>query len=357
MWYAPDGVKAEYDYGYGKTAWFQYWQEEHQAVREDVGLVDLSPFGKILIQGPDAQSLMQRICANNVDVDEGRVVYTQWLNARAGIEADVTVARLGRDRYLVMTSAATEHIELSWLKKNRPEGAQVEIVDITSAEGVFGLSGPRSRALLQAYGDSSFADPDFPFGTSQHVHLGPVPVRAQRISYTGETGWEIFVDSSFAPCLFELLMSNDRAKAPKLVGMHAGESLRTEKGYRHFGHDIGYTDTPFESGLMFACKPGKPGGFIGRDALIRAVDAGSQRRLLQFSLDDDTAFLYHNEPIFLNGALVGSITTGTYGHTLGRAVGLGWVRFPDGFASEPKSDQKWQILVAGDLISATVCEA
>ena len=348
MWFAPEGVKAEYDYGYNRTPWFEHWKNEHETVRNDVGLVDLSPFCKILVEGTDAEAVLQHICTNNVAVKPGRVVYTQWLNERAGIEADVTVARLGDSQFLVMTSAATGLSEQAWLCRNTPKNAQVTITDISSSQAAFGISGPRARDFLSAYADTDLSNEAFPFSTSQNINLGPVSVRAQRISYTGECGWEIFVDASFAPYLFELLMSGENAEAPKLVGFHAAESLRTEKAYRHWGHDIGYTDTPFESGLMFASKMNKPDGFIGRDALKARSEQGCNRQLMQFLLESNDSFIYHNEPIYLNDQLVGSITTGTYGHSLGAPVGLGWVTLPD----TSDETQGFEILVAGKKIAA-----
>ncbi len=348
MWFAPEGFKAEYEYGYNETPWFKHWKNEHEAVRKDIGLVDLSPFCKILVDGSDAEKVLQRICTNNVAVESGRVVYTQWLNENAGIEADVTVARLDESRFLVMTSAATGLAEQAWLRKRTPKGARVTITDISSSQAAFGISGPRAREFLSAYTQTDMSNEAFPFGTSQNINLGPISVRAQRISYTGECGWELFVDASFAPYLFELLMSGEKTKAPKLVGFHAAESLRTEKAYRHWGHDIGYTDTPFESGLMFASKLNKPDGFIGCEALKERKDVGSDRHLMQFLLEGSESFIYHNEPIFLNDQLVGSITTGTYGHSLGAPVGLGWVKLPE----ITDKHQHYELLVAGKKIAA-----
>ncbi|MGB1254963.1 MAG: GcvT family protein [Thiolinea sp.] len=353
MWFAPQGVKAEYEYGYNRTPWFEHWANEHHAVRNDVGLIDLSPFCKIQVAGKDAERFLQQICTNNVAVKPGRVVYTQWLNERAGIEADVTVARLAEDQYLVMTSAATGLNELRWLRKHKPENADIVISDISTSQATFGISGPRARDFLAAYSDTDMSHTAFPFSTTQNINLGPVAVRAQRISYNGECGWEVFVDSSFAPYLFEMLMSGDKAPAPTLVGFHAGESLRTEKAYRHWGHDIGYADTPLESGLLFASKLDKPGGFIGAKALQEKVAAGdNQRVLLQFLLEKNEKFLYHNEPVYLNGKLAGSITTGTYGHTLGAPVGLGWVTLPEGITENNLTTQRWELLVAGEMIGA-----
>jgi len=352
MWFAPEGVNPEYQYGYNKTSWFEYWKNEHDAVRNDVGLIDLSPFCKILVEGTDAEKMLQRVCTNNVAVKPGRVVYTHWLNERAGIEADVTVARLSNTRYLVMTSAATGLAELRWLHKQTPDDAQINITDISSSQAAFGISGTRAREFLAAYTDANISNEAFPFSTSQEMNIGPVRVRVQRISYTGELGWEVFVDSSFAPYLFELLMSGDKANTPKLVGFHAAESLRTEKAYRHWGHDVGYTDTPIESGLLFASKLDKPGGFIGREALQQRVTEGSNRKLVQFLLEQADHFIYHNEPIYMNDQLVGAITTGTYGHTLGAPVGLGWVALPTAISNDTLENQQWEILVAGNKIGA-----
>ena len=352
MWFAPEGVKAEYEYGYNKMPWFEHWASEHQAVRNDVGLVDLSPFCKILVEGRDAELVLQKICTNDVGVAPGRVIYTQWLNERAGIEADVTVARLTETRYLVMTSAATGLADEAWLRRHTAEATGVSITDISSAQAAFGISGPRAREFLAAYTESDMSHAAFPFSTSQNIDIGPISTRLQRISYTGECGWEIFVDASFAPFLFELLMSGERAAAPKLVGFHAAESLRTEKAYRHWGHDIGYTDTPFESGLMFASKVKKAGGFIGLDALQARLDSGSHRRLLQFLLDDSEHLIYHNEPIFLDDQLVGTITTGTYGHTLGAPLGLGWVKLSDSDLQTNLEERCFEVLVAGRKVRA-----
>ena len=356
MRFAPEGVNPTYQYGYNETPWFAHWKDEHEAVRNGVGLIDLSPLCKLMVAGKDAGKLLQRVSTNNVAGQPGKVVYTQWLNDRAGIEADVTVACLGEDHYVVMTSPMTGLAEQRWLGRHVFDQEQVTVVDVSANEAVFGISGPDARALLSSYTASDLSNQAFPFGTSQYMDIGPVPVRAQRISYNGELGWEVFVESSFAPFLFELLMSGEKFRAPKLVGLHAGESLRTEKAYRHWGHDIGYTDTPYESGLLFASKLNKPGGFIGLPALQARINAGSRRRLLQFLTQGSDRFIYHNEPIYLNDQLVGAITTGTYGHTLGGPVGLGWVQLPATVSLDDLQAQKWELLVAGKRVLATVSE-
>lgn len=352
MWYAPQGVKPEYDYGYNKTDWFEHWKNEHEAVRNDVGFVDLSPFCKILVEGDDAEQMLQWVCTNDAAVKPGRVVYTQWLNERAGIEADVTIVRLSTTQYLVMTSAVTGLSEQAWLRKHAANCSDINVTDISSSQAAFGLSGPRARALLQAYTHADLSHQAFPFSSSQNISIGPIPVRAQRLSYTGELGWELFVDASFAPYLYELIMSGEKADAPKLVGFHAAESLRTEKAYRHWGHDVGYTDTPYESGLLFTCRMKKEGGFNGKQALLERIEQGNTRQLVQLLLDQNEYFIYHNEPIYMNGELVGEISTGTYGHTLGAPVGLGWITLTDQSLAQSLDKQKFEVTVAGRKITA-----
>ena len=281
-------------------------------------------------------------------------MYTQWLNERAGIEADLTVAKLAENRFLVMTSVVTGLAELKYLRDEAKGNSQVTITDISSSQAVFGLSGPRTREFLEAYADIDLSHKAFPFSTSQEFNLGPVPVRAQRISYTGELGWEVFVDASFAPYLFELLMSGESAVAPSLVGFHAAESLRTEKAFRHWGHDIGYTDTPYESGLMFTCKTKKQGGFKGMEQLEQRVQHSKERVLIQLLLEDPDLFVYHNEPILLNDTIVGSITTGSYGHSLGGPVGLGWIKLDETIDLSLLEQYSFQVLVAGKKIAAKV---
>jgi heterotetrameric sarcosine oxidase gamma subunit len=352
MWYAPDGIEPEYTYGYGRTPWFKYWEAEHNALRNDLGLQDVSPLGKILVEGPDAEALLQRISTNDVAVGPGRVVYTLWLNERAGIETDLTIARLSDTRFLVMTMPGTVRTDLAWLRRNITESDRVNAVDITSSQAAFALMGPRAREFLSAYTDINLSNEAFPFGTTQEFEIGAVPVRAQRLSYVGELGWEIFVSTEFAGYLFEMLLSGDKAASPRLVGSHAGESLRTEKANRHWGHEMGYCDTPLEAGLMFACKLDKPNGFVGREALIQRREDGADHRVLQFLLGNPDAFIYHHEPVFCGGNVVGNITTGTYGHSLGSAVGLGVVKVPAEMSVEELISRPYEIAVAGRRIAA-----
>ena len=353
MWFAPEGVAPEYDHAFGRAPFVEHWEREHRALRGDLGLIDLSPFAKFQVEGPDALALLQHLSTNEIDVPVGHVVYTQWLNERAGIEADLTIARLAAARFLVMTSAGTAPRDLHWLTSHVPAGARLTVTDITAGQAVLGLMGPRARAFLQAFTGTDLSNAAFPFGTCQALDIGRVAVRAQRISYQGELGWELFVSSEFACALLEDLLSGDRAPPPALVGFHAAESLRVEKAFRHWGHDMGAHDTPVEAGLMFAAKPGKPGGFIGREALIARREAGGDRRIMQFLLEDPDAFIYHHEPIYRDGRVVGRVTTGSYGHSLGGAVALGMVAIPEGGSARDLTRGRYEIAVAGRRVGAT----
>ncbi|MFI5014586.1 MAG: FAD-dependent oxidoreductase [Hyphomicrobiales bacterium] len=324
-WYAPPGVEPEYRYGYGRQNWFPYSGEEHRAVRQGVGLFDQSSFGKYLLEGADAEAVLNRICANDVAVPVGRIVYTQWLNERGGIEADLTVTREAQDRFLIVTAAASQTRDLAWLRRHIPAGARAVAFDASSAYVVLGLMGPRSRELLSRLTDADLANGAFPFAASQTIDLSYARVRASRITYVGELGWELHIPTEFAQGVFDAIMGEGEAVGLRLAGYHALDSLRMEKAYRHWGHDITEEDTPLEAGLGFAVAWSKPGGFIGRDALSRQKGEGPRRRLVQFALQDESRLVYHNEPIWRDDVLVGRITSGMFGHTIGKPLGMGYV--------------------------------
>ena len=352
-WYAPAGVKAEYEYSYGRQNWFDYSAAEHQAVRNAVGIFDQSSFAKFVVQGPDAEAVLNRISANNMSVPVGKVVYTQWLNERGGIEADLTVTREAPDRYLVVTAAATQTRDFSWLQRNIPADARAMAIDVSSSMAVLGVMGPRSRELLSQLTEADMSPAAFPFGTSQIIDLGYARVRASRITYVGELGWELYIPTECAPGVFDALMQAAPSVGGRLAGYHALNSLRMEKGYRHWGHDISDEDTPLQSGLGFAVAMKKPGGFIGLEALQAQKEAGLTRRLLQFALDDATPLLYHNEPICRDGAIVGRISSGMFGHYLGKSLGMGYVECQtQGEAPDAILQGKYEIEVAGVRYSA-----
>jgi len=353
-WYAPPGVKPEYKYSYGRQNWFDYSAAEHNAVRNAVGLFDQSSFAKFVVQGPDAEKVLNHICANNMAVPVGKVVYTQWLNERGGIEADLTVTREAPDRFLVVTAAATQTRDFAWLQRQIPADARAMATDLGASMAVLGLMGPRSRELLQLVSDADFSNEAFPFGTSQVIDLGYSRVRASRITYVGELGWELYVPVECAPGVFDALMREGEPLGLRLAGYHALNSLRMEKGYRHWGHDISDEDTPLQAGLGFAVSFKKPGGFLGRDALVKQKEAGVTRKLLQFALHDASALLYHNEPVWRNGEIVGRISSGMFGHALGKSLGMGYVEL-GAFAGSDADllAARYEIEVAGVKVGAT----
>ena len=344
-WYAPKGMEPRYDYSYQRQNWFDRAAAEHKAVRTGVAALDQSTFAKFRVEGKDCERVLQRICANDVAVPVGKIVYTQWLNERGGIEADLTVTRLSETAFLVVTSAACAVRDFDWLRSHIPEDALAVAVDVTSAYAVLSVMGPQSRALLAKASGEDLSNAAFPFGTSREIELGYAKVRASRITYLGELGWELYIPTEFARNVFAAVDRAGEAFGLKLAGMHAMDSCRMEKAYRSWGHDISDEDTPLEAGLMFAVKLGKD--FIGRDALLRQRETRLTKRLLQFALDDPEPLLYHNEPIWRDGKLVGRTASGAYGHHLGRALALGYVHDEDVDASG-----RWEIEVAGVRYSA-----
>jgi 4-methylaminobutanoate oxidase (formaldehyde-forming) len=279
------------------------------------------------------------------------VVYTQWLNDRGGIEADLTVTRLAADRFLVTTGAASQARDRHWFERHIPDDARAGVTDVTSGFAVLALMGPRSRELLARVTTADLSNAAFPFATAQEIEIGYAPVRAQRVSYVGELGYELYVGSEFALPVLDLILracGEDLA----LAGFHALDSLRLEKAFRHFGHDIGDQDTPYEAGLGFAVALDKPGGFIGREALLRARQQPRTKRLVQFRLSDPEPLLHHDEPIVMEGRRIGLLTSGSYGHSQGAALGMGWVHHPDGVTGELLRAARFEIEIAGERFPA-----
>ncbi len=345
-WYAPAGVEPRYEYSYGRQNWFEHSAAEHRAVREAVGLFDQSSFAKFLVEGHDAEEVLGRICANDVAVAPGKVVYTQWLNERGGIEADLTVTRLAEDRYLVVTAAATETRDQHWLARHVPRDSDVRLLNLTSAYTVLGVMGPRSRELLARLTAADLGNDAFPYGTAQKVHVAGIPMWALRITYVGELGWELYAPADRARWVYDAAVDAGSDVGLRHAGMHAMHSLRTECGYRSWGHDITDEDTPLEAGLGFAVAWDKPGGFVGREALLAQRGEPRVKRMVQIRLDDPEELLYHDEPIYRDGVLVGRMTSGMYGHTVGAAVGMGFVTHPDGVGRDFVASGEWEVEVA-----------
>ena len=352
-WFAVSGMEPKYEYSWGRQNWFDCSAAEHMAVRKGVGLYDLSSMAQFLMQGKDAQPVLQGICSNDVDVPIGKVVYTQFLNDRGGIEADVTVTRLAGDTYFIVTAGANEIRDFDWLKRKMPSSAHAILTNVSSAYSMLGIMGPDSRKLLSTLTDADLTNAAFPFATARYIDVGYAKPLALRMSYVGELGWELYIPPDFAVGVFDTLMEEGSKLGLKLVGLHAVDSLRLEKGYRHWGSDIGPDDTPYEAGLGFCVKLDK-GGFIGRDALVRQREKGLTRKLTIFTLEDPGPLLYHDEPIYRNGELVSRNTHGAYAYYLGCAMGMGYLENPEGISDEWIMSGNYEIDVEGTLYSAGV---
>lgn len=323
-WFADEGQKAEYEYSWGRQNWFENSKREHEAIRNNVGMYDMTSFGKIRVEGKDAEKFLNYICGNDVAQPVGKIIYTQFLNSRGGIEADVTLTRLSETAYVVITPAATVQRELSWIRRHQGD-YNVVVVDMTSAETVLAVMGPNSRRLLEKVSPHDWSNENHPFGRSHDIELGLGLARANRVTYVGELGWEIYVSTDMAAHAFETIREAGRDFDMKMCGLHMMDSLRIEKGYRHFGHDITEEDHVLEAGLGFAVKTKKACDFIGKEAVLRKKEEGLAMRMIQFKLVDPEPLLYHNEAIIRDGEIVGYLTSGNYGHTLGAAIGLGYV--------------------------------
>ncbi|EFL89626.1 FAD-dependent oxidoreductase [Ahrensia sp. R2A130] len=348
-WFADEGQEREYEYSWGRQNWFENSKREHEAVRNNVGMYDMSSFGKIRVIGRDAEKFLNRVCGNDVAVPTGKIVYTQFLNERGGIEADVTVTRLSEQEYIVVTPAATVPRELSWMRRHLEDEA-VAIVDMTAAEGVLAVMGPNARTLLEKVSHHDWSNDNHPFGQAHEIELGMGTARAHRVTYVGELGWELYMPTDMCAHAFETLMNAGADMDLKLCGMHMMDSLRIEKGYRHFGHDITEEDHVVEAGLGFAVKTAKE-NFIGRDAVLKKREQGLEMRMTQFKLKDPLPLLYHNEPIIRDGEIVSYVTSANYGHTVGGAIGMGYVP-----CKSEKPDEmlgsSYEIEIAGERFAA-----
>ncbi|WP_417829391.1 GcvT family protein [Thalassospira sp.] len=348
-WFANTGQKPEYEYSWKRPNWFDNAKAEHLAIRTGVGMYDMSSFGKIRVEGPDATRFLNHICGGQMDVPVGKIVYTQFLNTRGGIEADITITRLSELAYLVVTPAATRLADETWMRRHLGDH-MVVITDVTAGEAVLAVMGPKSRDLLSAVSPDDFSNDTNPFGTAREIEIGMAVARAHRVSYVGELGWEIYVSSDMAAHVFETLLAAGAGHDLKLCGLHMMDGCRLEKGFRHFGHDITCEDHVLEAGLGFAVKIDKP-DFIGRDAVLAKRESGLKSRMVQFRLREPEPLLFHNEPILRDGEIVGHLSSGAYGHHVGAAVGMGYI----GCEGESASDilaSSYSIDVAGTRVAA-----
>jgi len=348
-WFARPGQEQEYQYSWWRQNWFDNQRDEHLAVRNGVGLFDMTSFGKIRVEGRDALAYLQRLCANDLDVPAGRIVYTQMLNPRGGIESDLTITRLSETAFFLVVPGATLQRELAWLRKHLADEFTV-ITDVTASESVLCLMGPKSRDLIQKVSPNDFSNENNPFGTFQDIEIGMGQARAHRVTYVGELGWELYVPTDQTAHVFESIEAAGADVGLKLCGLHTLDSCRIEKAFRHFGHDITDEDHVLEAGLGFAVKTGK-GEFIGRDAVLEKRETGLSRRMVQFRLKDATPLLFHNEALMRDGKIVGTVTSGNYGHFLGGAIGMGYVP-SEGQSEADVLESSYEIEIAGERFAA-----
>ena len=350
-WFATGGAPARMEYSWGRGTWFDRAAEEHRAAREAVAVFDQTSFSKFLLHGGDAEDVVQRLCANDMAVEPGRVVYTGLLNERGGYESDLTVTRLSGDTYFIVSGSAQTTRDLDWIRRSIPPEARASLTDVTSDYAVFGVMGPSARALLTGVAGADLGNEAFPFATMRDIGIGRAPVRALRVTYVGEMGWELYVPVEFAPAVYDDLVRAGRELGLRDAGYYALDSLRLEKGYRAWGRDIGPDWTPLEAGLAFAVRLDKP--FTGREALVRQRKQGLTQRLVQFVLTDPEPLLFGGELILRDGQSVGEVTSAAYGHTLGRSVALGWVRNADGVDRAYIEAGAYELDVGGERFAAT----
>jgi glycine cleavage system aminomethyltransferase T/glycine/D-amino acid oxidase-like deaminating enzyme len=353
-WYAPPGHEPVITkYSWGRENWFPWWEAEHRACREGVIAMDMSFMGKFLVQGRDAGAFLSQLSANDVNGESGRITYTQWLNEAGLLEADLTVIKLDEERLMVVASdTAHRHVE-TWMRRRIGE-RHVTVTDVTSGHAQLNVQGPRSRELLQALTSVDLSNEAFPFRAAREIDIGLARVLCVRITYLGELGYELNIPSEQALHVFDLIMEAGKAFGLKLAGLKALASLRMEKAYRDYGHDIDGTDDPYTVGLGFAVALDKPGGFIGREACVAHKAAGFPRRLVQVLLRDPEAFMYHAEVVLRDGVVVGDVRAASWGHTLGGSVGLAMVEC-DRLENEAALKQgKWEVDIAGRRYPAEV---
>ncbi len=324
-WYAPAGTRGEYSYSYQRQNWFETSAEEHRAAREAVAVFDLSSFAKIEVAGPDALDLLQRFCTANVDLVPGRVRYTLMLNGRGGIELDGTVVRWDTERFWVITPTFSQQKTFQLLKRHA-RGRAAAVFDATAGFATIAVMGPNSRDLLSRISPADWSDSAQPYTHAREVEIGDGYAQSIRVSFVGELGFELYPSADQAVNIYDALIGAGADLGLRPAGYHALDSLRAEKGYRHLGHDIGPADDPFQASLGFALSWEKEVPFLGRDAIEPLRLAKPTRRAVYVALDDPEPLLLHDETIKVDGEVVGRVTSGAYGHTLGRAVGIAFVR-------------------------------
>lgn len=352
-WFAPEGMSAEDVYSMGRQNWFDAVGDEHRHVREAAGIFDQSSFAKYDVTGRDAERALDWVCAGDVTKAPGRLTYTQLLNAKGGIEADLTVARLAEDRFYVVTGTGFRTHDLAWIADHLPKG-DVTLTDVTEDWGTLSLMGPRSREVLARVTEADVSNAAFPFGHVREIVVAGAPVRALRVTYVGELGWELHVPLASLGVVFDALMTSGAGQGIRPVGYRALESLRLEKGYRAWSSDITPNDTPLEAGLGWAVKLKRNAPFLGREALEAQAGRPLTKRLAGFTIEAPEAVLVGRETILRDGQPVGYLTSGGYGYTLGKGVGYGYVRHADGVTDDFLLSGTYELVVAAERYPAQI---
>jgi 4-methylaminobutanoate oxidase (formaldehyde-forming) len=352
-WFAHPGEGARDRYSYERPNWFEAVGREHRACRERVALFDQTSFAKYLLEGRDAEAALSWLCANDVAKPQGTLTYTQLLNARGGIECDLTVARLSEDRFYIVTGTGFATHDAHWIASNIPAGLDARLIDVTSSRAVLSLYGPRARDVLAALTPDDVSNGAFPFATCRTISVAGAPVLALRITYVGELGWELHVPTEYVTTVFEVLLAAGAPHGLSLAGYRAIETLRLEKGYRAWGAEIGPDHSPLVAGLSWAVKLKSDVPFLGREAL-EAQRAKPLPRLLAGFTVDPAIVLLGRETIFRDGRRAGWLASGGFGHTLGRSIGYGYVRDPGGVDADYVRAGSYELEVAGERVPATV---
>jgi 4-methylaminobutanoate oxidase (formaldehyde-forming) len=344
-WFARDGIPPVIQYSFDRQNWFGCHAAEHRAARQTAAVFDQTGFSKFMLKGRDATAVLQRLCGNNVDVPQGRAVYTGMFNLRGGFESDLTVVRLAAEEYYLISGTAQSTRDMDWISRNMGNEEHVELADVTNEFSVIGVMGPNARLLIGKVTDAELSNEAFPFLTSKVIEIRQISVRAVRITYVGELGWELHVSVKQALSLYEILMDAGKDLGAVNAGHYAINSLRLERGYRAWGAELSPDDSPIEAGLGFALDWNK--AFIGREALLRQKEGRIKRRLLIFVLEDPGPVLWGSEPIYCEGRPVGYTTSGSYGHSLGGAIAMGYVNHPEIADSDFINRGKFEINVSG----------
>ena len=354
--FAPPGIDPRLEYTWGKPNWLPWSAAEQRSTRENVTVFDQTSFGKLLVSGRDVESVLQWLCTADVAVRPGRVVYTGMLNQRGGYESDVTITRLSHDEYLLITSSASIERDRDWITRHVRPDQHVAVTDVTSALAVFGVMGPNSRTLLKTLSRADLSDAAFPFATSREIDLGYATVRATRITYVGELGWELYVPAEFAVGVYELLLDAGQELGVAQGGYYTINSLRLDKGYRAFGSDLTPDDNPVQAGLLFACKLKTDMAFLGRESVEKARSEGVGRKLVSFVLDDRDVMMWGGELVLRDGEAVGQVTSAAWSETLKACVGLAytWRRDGEVVTKEYLESGSYQINVGGTRSPASL---